>query len=88
MSYFNRHPNQFRFLFGIFLLYLVVLAAANFYYTSSTPTDENLFTNPPSEFYIMKKFPAALLRGNNKAGEFVQVGDLLVSIGQRSLASG
>ncbi|MBI3579635.1 MAG: PDZ domain-containing protein, partial [Ignavibacteriales bacterium] len=36
----------------------------------------------------MKKFPAALLRGGNQAGEFVQVGDLLVSMGQRSLASG
>lgn len=82
MFYFDKYPNQFRLLFGILASYLFVVAAINFYRFSSSPTDENLFTNPPTDLYITKNFPAAQGTKNDgsQSSDSVHVGDVLLSI--------
>lgn len=56
MSYFDNHPRQFRLLFSLVAAYLLYITAANFYRIATVPTDENLFTAPPSQFYITQTF--------------------------------
>ncbi len=92
MAYFNEHPQLFRFLFGIGLIYLFGMAAQNFYHSASSPTDENWFGNSPSKLYVIKNFPGQL--ANYTAGfkkgspqpvlqDSVQIGDLLLTINRQ-----
>lgn len=82
MSYFNKHPNQFRILFGVLAAYLFVVAAINFYRFTSSPTDENLFTNPPTNLYITKSFPVVqeIKNDGSQSSDSIRVGDMLLSI--------
>jgi hypothetical protein len=81
MSYFDRHPNQFRLLFGLLACHLLVLVGVTFYQLAIRPTDENLFTNPQSNLYITKDFPATLLVGKNgQADNEARLGDLIVGV--------
>lgn len=77
MPYFDRHPNQFRLLFGLMGAYLFALAVVSFYRVASKPTDENLFTNPPSHLYVTTAIasPGAL------------PGDLITRIGATRVAA-
>jgi serine phosphatase RsbU (regulator of sigma subunit) len=92
MAYFDEHPQLFRFLLGIFSIYLFGMAAQNFYHSASSPTDENWFSSSPSKLYVSKSFPAQLT--NYTAGfkkgspqpvpqDSVQVGDLLLTINRQ-----
>ncbi|MDZ7292667.1 MAG: SpoIIE family protein phosphatase [candidate division KSB1 bacterium] len=62
MAYFDDHPQLFRLLFGILLVYLFGLAGYNFYRYASSPTDENWYANSPSRIYVTKSFPAQYLK--------------------------
>lgn len=82
MSLFDRHPNTFRLLFSLLASLLLVLALVSFYQFASRPTDENLFTNPPSNLYVTKDLPAILLvhkKGGVDSG--LHPGDLIVRVG-------
>lgn len=92
MAYFDEHPQLFRFLFGVILIYLFGMAAQNFYHAASSPTDENWFGSSPSKLYIIKNFPGQL--ANYTAGfkkgspqpvpqDSVQIGDLLLTINRQ-----
>jgi serine phosphatase RsbU (regulator of sigma subunit) len=81
MSYFDRHPNQFRFLFGLLAGHLLILVGVTFYQLAIRPTDENLFTNPQSNLYIAKDLPATLLMGKKgQADNEARLGDLIVGV--------
>jgi serine phosphatase RsbU (regulator of sigma subunit) len=80
MPYFDRHPNQFRLLFGIFATYLSVLATITVYQIASRPTDENLFTNPQSNLYVVKSIPTA------GRGEGILLSDLITQVNGKSVA--
>lgn len=58
MGYFERHPLVFRLLLVAMSLYMVGLGLTALFYTTSTSTDENTFTTPPSPLYITRSFPA------------------------------
>ena len=73
MSHFDRHPNQFRFLFGLLGVYLFALAIVSFYRIASRPTDENLFTNPPSNLTIT----TTIASPGTPPGEKLLPGDLI-----------
>lgn len=73
MSHFDSHPNQFRFLFGLVGAYLFVLATVSFYRIASRPTDENLFTNPPSNLIIT----TTIASSSTPPGEKLLPGDLV-----------
>src|SRR3972149_10725328 len=57
MAYFDHHPNQFRLFFSLLALALFLLASVAVYRVAGTPTDENLFTNPPSNLYVTRSVP-------------------------------
>lgn len=88
MSYFDKHPKQFRILFGVLAAYLLYIASSNFYRISTVPTDENLFTAPPSRLYVTKAFPGNPIEIQNsqqKIGVYypdsIQVVEFLVGSG-------
>ena len=73
MSYFDRHPNLFRLLFGLISAYLFALAVVSFYWVASKPTDENLFTDPPSSLYVASVIASA----NAAPDDQLHPGDLI-----------
>ncbi len=80
MTYFDRHPNQFRLAFGMLAGYLFVLAAITFYQIATRPTDENLFTNPQSNLYVTGNIPAILVAGKKGPTDSeIRVGDLIIA---------
>jgi serine phosphatase RsbU (regulator of sigma subunit) len=82
MAYFDDHPEIFRLLIGVLLVYLSVVSAVNFYRYASSPTDENLFSTTPTNVYIIKSFPAQLY-GEGNSGNFadsLRVGDVLLNM--------
>jgi serine phosphatase RsbU (regulator of sigma subunit) len=86
MSYFDRHPNQFRLAFGLIAGYLFVLAAITFYQIATRPTDENLFTNPASNLYVARTIPATLITGKRgPADNEIRLGDLIVAVDKMSV---
>ena len=58
MSYFDKNPNIFRLLFALLLLYLLGISAVTIVRFGSSPTDENLFTTPPSNLYTLDHLTA------------------------------
>ncbi len=81
MSYFDRRPQVFRLLFGIVTMYLVAIAGVTFYRFASSPTDENLFSNPPSYMYITKNIPTASSENTSrKNADSIRAGDLLLNV--------
>jgi serine phosphatase RsbU (regulator of sigma subunit) len=82
MRYLDRHPNQFRLVFGLLATYLFVLAAVTFLRTASRPTDENLFTDPVSNLYITQKFLAISVVSKQASIEAaLHLGDLIERVG-------
>ena len=84
MSYFNKHPNFFRLLFGILVSYLFVLAAVTVYQIATRSTDENLFTNPQSDLYTVRSIPMVGTMGKEDAdGKGILLGDLLIGVNRK-----
>jgi len=76
----------------VLTIYLFSIAIINLYRYTSSPTDENLFTNPISNRYIIQSFAGqrieqALTNKNDNqevTTDSVLVGDLLVSVNRRT----
>jgi len=78
MAYFDNRPYVFRLLLVTLSVYLLGLAADNFYRYASVPTDENWFRTTPTNVYIVKTFPARRVLGRDNAGpDSIKVGDIL-----------
>src|SRR5574342_501845 len=90
MAYFDDHPQFFRLLLGILLVYLSMLGAINFYRYASTPTDENWFSTTPTNVYIIKSFPAPSLNeyanDRNNFADSIQVGDILLNVNDKKFS--
>jgi hypothetical protein len=83
MSYFDRKPQHFLIIFGALAAYFLVLGAITFYRFVSSPTDENLFMNPPSRLYFTKSIPSerkASAGERDQLAESILVGDLLLKV--------
>ncbi len=58
---------------------LLILAVYNFYRYAKSPTDENIFQNPPSRISIFRDFPASSA-GTDQGQTEIKNGDLLLGI--------
>lgn len=93
MGYFERHPLVFRLLLVAISLYLIGLGLATLFYTTSSSTDENTFTSPPSSLYITRNFPAeqqyvsGLSIPRQLRPDSVYAGMLLLAIDNRTVHS-
>jgi serine phosphatase RsbU (regulator of sigma subunit) len=81
MAYFDTHPGQFRTLFIVLAAPVIALGAISFYRVASRPTDENLFTNPPSNLYATAPIQAvAGARSGREEESAIRPGDLIVRV--------
>lgn len=94
MEYFDRHPNVFRALLSVLVVYLLGIGISNLAYTISTTTDENLFIDAPSKLYIVKGFKARLetkrnlpIPSSHQVKDSVRSGNLLLSINGNTFTS-
>lgn len=93
MGYFEKHPTLFRTLLLVLALYLTGIGVVNLYYFTSSSTDENLFTTPPSNLYIVRGFPAertvssGLQLTPQQLPDSVSAGNLLTSINGQKVES-
>ncbi len=96
MDYFDRHSKQFRIVLAILVVVLCGIAVINFYNYAGSPTDENIFADPPSNLYIMRGFPASILSdpivkekesGLHYAADEIKRGDLLVAVNGKYVKS-
>lgn len=79
-KYFDNKPVLFRILFGILSAILITVSIANFYRSASTSTDENIFTNPPSAYYITQTIEFK--------NDTLQPGDFILGIGEKTSGFG
>ncbi|MEO8168788.1 MAG: PDZ domain-containing protein, partial [bacterium] len=74
MKFFDTHPELFKILFAVIALFCITAAGINLYNLTSAPTDENLFTDPPT--FLMVSHNADEQNG-------IQAGDLVVEVETR-----
>jgi len=67
--------------FIITATFFVIVTFYNFFYTISLPTDENIFTEPISKYYIIKN-----IQSTNRIDQ-INVGDLLLKIEDKLIDS-
>ncbi|MFZ5515993.1 MAG: SpoIIE family protein phosphatase [Candidatus Zhuqueibacterota bacterium] len=87
MAYFDTHPKQFRLMFSAIAVTLMYIAGYNFYRIATLPTDENLFTAPPSQFYITRPFSGELFPLRGRAPKFAPASDDSARIGDYLLGN-
>lgn len=58
-SFFNKYPQRFRLLLTGFAFFSLAVIAFQSYNNINTPTDENVFADPPSRIYISHSFPVS-----------------------------
>lgn len=89
MSYFDERPQVFRAVFGIVAACLVVFAGFSVYQFGKSPSDENIFENPPSPAYVTKAVAAERLESSTGRYEndSIRIGDLLVTVNARRFSS-
>ena len=80
MSYFDQRPQLFRILFGIVAAVLVMFAGYNIYRFGKSPSDENIFQNPPARAYITRSLPADLSETSGDRADSIRIGDLILSV--------
>lgn len=78
MAYFDQRPQGFRVLFGAFVACVLFVGAIDTYNLGKSPTDENLFADPPSWTYIGNAVPAERFDDEMKkfSPDSIRVGDL------------
>jgi len=90
MNPFDRNPNSFRIVFGLLVCYVLALSAITIYRYGSSPTDENLFTTPPSNLLIMDEIRADPSGPDNNAilsGGAIPPYNLLVEVNDEETES-
>jgi len=84
---FDKNPNLFRFIFLGLAVYLIFMVLITFYRFGSIPTDENWFTHSPSNFYVVKSFPAVQIKKNDDSSkaplfevDSIRAGNLVLAV--------
>lgn len=89
MTGFDKYSQVFRIIFILVAGALLAFSAVNVYRYASSPTDENVFRNSPSNLYIVKSIPGKQLdfsQGEPDTsrkiikGDSIHTGDLLLTI--------
>ncbi len=89
MSYFDQRPQLVRLLFGILALYIFGLMGINIYKFGKSPSDENVFQDPPSTEYFIVNVPAQLFdaQSGNWIPDSIRIGDMPTSANDKAFAS-
>ncbi|HCV43397.1 MAG TPA: hypothetical protein DGH68_07920 [Bacteroidetes bacterium] len=89
MDYFDKRPQLFRLLFGILSGLLVAVAAMDVYMFGRSPTDENIFQNPPSNVCFAATVPAEHFDEQSKSWtpDSIRIGDLPTELNGRKFDS-
>ncbi|MEJ2051709.1 MAG: PDZ domain-containing protein, partial [Calditrichota bacterium] len=86
MSTFFRNRNIIRWSAVSLGFILLILAVYNFYRYAKSPTDENIFENPPSRISIIRNFPV-LFASTDQSQTAINNGDLLLEINGQKVNS-
>ncbi len=73
-----------RTLFSLLCGLLFIIALVQFYRFVSSPTDENVFRDAPSQLYVIRQFPALELIGSRR--DTVRVGDMITRIDDQDVS--
>ena len=89
MNSFDRYPQAFRIIFGSVGAFLALFAGYIIYEFGRSPSDENLFQDPPSRAYVTQTIPAELLDkpGGLVAADSLRAGDLVWSVNGKRFPS-
>ncbi|MFC2130160.1 SpoIIE family protein phosphatase [Bacteroidota bacterium] len=60
MTIWDKNTTLFRIIIAVISIFLLVLVTINFVRTITTKTDQNLYAEPPSRYYITKSFEAEI----------------------------
>jgi serine phosphatase RsbU (regulator of sigma subunit) len=71
MTSFVKNPSLARILLACLAAFLIATAAVTFFEFGSAPTDENLFTNPPSALFVRHDLPSAGPDMGLRAGDLI-----------------
>lgn len=74
-SFFDRHPNFYKFLISAYSLLILIFMLGQIYVTASSVTDENVFSGSTSKIVVTQVAPGG---ASDRAG--MQVGDTIISI--------
>src|SRR6185295_10659734 len=89
MSTFDQRPQLFRIVFGILAACLLIFSGYCVYQFGKSPSDENIFQNPPSRAYVIKAIRAE--RHNTSAARYeddsIHTGDLLLTVNAKRFSS-
>lgn len=80
MSYWNKHPLRFKYLFLSLGIFLFLVATRNFVGIATTVDDQNFYSDPPSRLYINSSIVKLDSKINNYNDIIHQPGSLLFSI--------
>ena len=89
MSYFDQRPQLFRIFFGILAAVLLAFAGIDIYMFGSSPTDENIFQNPPSSVSYARVKPAMMLDESTRRWipDSLHLGDMPTEVNGKSFPS-
>ena len=90
MSYIDGKPMLFRIIYVVVASLIIAISAVSLYRYASSPTDENVFYDSPSNLYVIKDIPGRLLIDQentatqvprNVSRSQIEVGDLILTVG-------
>ncbi len=89
MNYFDNRPQLFRILFGILAAVLLAFASIDIYMFGKSPTDENIFQDPPSNVYYTRAKQAERLDKDTKmwVPDSLRFGDMPTEVNGKSFPS-
>lgn len=79
----NNYPNRFRVVVVIFASFFLTIHSINNYLNISSPTDENIFADPPTRMYVNKAIKAIKkyeINGEYKLFDSLKPGDFIIEI--------
>jgi serine phosphatase RsbU (regulator of sigma subunit) len=89
MSHFDQRAQLFRLFFGILAASVFAFAAIDVYMFGRSPTDENIFQNPPSDACFMVNMHAERLNKNTETwmSDSIRIGDLPTEVNGKKFDS-
>lgn len=79
-SFWDKNPSTFRALLLMIGIVFSIISLWNFYTNFSMPTDENVFRDPISKYYIIKPIASSLVNNEGRTTDTIHIGDMLLKI--------